>query len=517
MTISAFERAFGNRITLRATGGNVPENQFQRIHLYHFSDYHGQLLPWHYPPFGLVGGLPRTITALQHIRRSPNALVFCGGDMLMAGDTFADYNRGIDIQWFNSLIDAMAFGNHDAVYGPSHFQTYAAELDFPILCANMSHTNGELALHERLVEYRIFHVGGYRIGVFALADSDFPSLMTPEQYPFAHATFVDPIACARRVVAQLRSVENADVVILIGHVGFEESCYIAEEVTGIDVIFGAHSHLQMPLQYIAKTRTVTISAYQHLAFLAHIELIFAHDNLYAIDGALLPVTETLAEEPSVARWVAQRQADMLAEPALQLYQVPFATLPEALSIMHLVERDTEMGNFIAEVMRTQVQSDIAMLTVNSIRAGLQAGNITDMQLRSVLPYPNDICLFELDGTILLALLHQAIRNHGTDMFIQVAGIRLRAEWGHLTSIVVGAQDIVRDLSDPVRAMRQRYRVTTTSYMAYTAPQYAPLFATGILLSRQVDLYTAVRTALTTTMHYTYRTDGRLTVRPTTHS
>jgi 5'-nucleotidase len=171
----------------------------QTVTLFHFSDYHSHALPF-YTDDGERGGIARAIGYLKQQKRR-GALVFSGGDTINKGSpAWSDTYQCAEWSWWNGIVDAMAFGNHDADYGYEAFERCRESTRYPILSAN---TAG-------LRPYRVFTREGLRIGVFALAGSDFAQLVKVPQL-----TFTDPVAAARETVRALRETERVDAVVLI--------------------------------------------------------------------------------------------------------------------------------------------------------------------------------------------------------------------------------------------------------------------------------------------------------------
>ena len=56
--------------------------------------------------------------------------------------------------------------------------------------------------------YKVFQAGGVKIGVFALAGSDFERLVRPNLRPYAGAMFADRVATARQVVAAHKAYDQ---------------------------------------------------------------------------------------------------------------------------------------------------------------------------------------------------------------------------------------------------------------------------------------------------------------------
>jgi len=95
----------------------------------------------------------------------------------------------------------MALGNHDMDYGRAAFDRCRAQLRYPILSANT----------DRMQKTAVVRAHGVRVGVFAVAGSDFASLVKTEGFKFG-----DSVAAARDAVRDLREREHVDAVVMIG-------------------------------------------------------------------------------------------------------------------------------------------------------------------------------------------------------------------------------------------------------------------------------------------------------------
>lgn len=348
------------------------------VTLFHFSDYHSHALPF-YTEQGERGGIARAIGYLKR-QKQRGALVFNGGDTINRGaPAWSDRYQCAEWAWWNGVVDAMAFGNHEADYGLETFRRCRDAARYPILSAN---TSGMKA-------YQVFTRNGLRIGVFAIAGSDFPRLVNVPEL-----TFGDPVAAARETVRALRERERVDAVVMIGHQHAEDDYALARAVPGIDLILGTHSHLARELVQIAGTRTWFISPSQYLTYISWIELRFADGKLGAIDGALVPVDARMPEDPRIARRVARMQ-ERLERDMPELFR-PIGSLAAPLPVEALARRALES-------MRQVTNAPIAISTTSSFRRPLPAGTVTMELLRAVLPYDNEIVVCTMTGAALQRL------------------------------------------------------------------------------------------------------------------
>lgn len=390
------------------------------VTLLHVSDYHSHALPY-YADNGTVGGIARAIGYLSREKRR-GALVFSGGDTINKGSpAWSDKYGCAEWPWWNGILDAMAFGNHDADYGRAAFEQCAKAVRYPILSAN---TGG-------FRRYAVFETNGMRIGVFALAGSDFPGLVKVEGFSFG-----DPVAAARNAVRELRETERVHAVVMIGHEHAEADYELARAVPGIDLIFGSHSHLKRELTRIDGTETWYLSPGQYLETISRVELSFENGRVARVRGALVPVDARLPEDRSIARRVRRMQTALERDPQYRELFTPIARLDAPIGVGALAQRTLD-------AMRAAARADVALSTTSSFRQPLPAGVLNMELLRAALPYDNEIVVCAMSGAQLQRVLDYSHARAGTDS----------------ESFIAGADSI-----DPART----YRVAAADYLANVA-------------------------------------------------
>jgi len=345
-----------------------------RIVLLHFSDYHSHALPFYSEGRNDQGGIARAIRYLdrEHHR---GALVFSGGDTVNKGSpSWSDKYTCAEWPWLNGIVDAMALGNHDSDYGADAFAKCRSKIRYPILSAN---TNG-------FQRSAVFTSHGIRVGVFALAGSDFPTLVHTPGFMFG-----DRIAAARDVVVDLR--KRADVVVLIGHESLDDDIALAHEVPGIDVILGTHSHLKRELEKIDGTNTWIISPFQYLTYISRVELTFddAH-KLAKVSGGLVRVDRHLPSDARIAKRVASMETALEHDPQYESLFAPLGKLKTGLLV-------TQLGERTVALMRNVAHAGFAISTTSSFRQDLPPGTITMETLRNAMPYDNEIVTATMTG------------------------------------------------------------------------------------------------------------------------
>ena len=430
------------------------------VTLLHFSDYHSQALP-----FDGRGGIARAIGYLSR-HKQQGALVFSGGDMINRGaPAWSDRHGCVEWPWLNGIVDAMAFGNHDADYGYAAFARCRDALDYPILSAN---TAG-------FPPYVVLEASGVRIGVFAVAGADFSTLVRVPELRFG-----DPLAAARETVRTLREKERVAAVVLIGHQSAADDYELARTVEGIDVIFGSHSHLEKEPMQIPGTRTWFISGHQYLTHISRVDLTFDGKTLTSVSGELVPVDAEIAPDPAVRARVASLQRELERDPQYSALFVPFTTLPHALPI-EVLARTT------LEIMREAAGADVALSTASSFRRGLPAGPIHPELLRGALPYDNEIVVAQLPAARARELLAFA-RSRDGDAFgwssgAASDGIVTVATTDYLAKVAAGYRDFFRGVDVVGTGLRVRAELKKHLERRHETPAHLDRGRAPVMMSR----------------------------------
>jgi len=412
------------------------------VTLLYFSDYHSHALPFYSEGRPQQGGIARAIGYLRR-EHTRGGIVLSGGDMINKGSpAWSDKYRCVEWPWLNGIADAMAYGNHDADYGPGVFQRCGASINYPIVSANVVDGSGK----PLFTPYVILKRRGMRIGIFAVAGPDFETLVTPDARPVRDARFTDSVPAARDVVRRLREIEHADAVVMIGHEPRDDDFALARQVPGIDVIFGTHSHRRDELQKIPGTSTWFISPFQYLAYISRVVLRFEDHRLAGVRGGLVPVDGSLPADKRVKARVARLQRELERDPAYAELFRPIGTVARTIDVPAL-------GAMAVSLMRRLANADVAISTASSFRQAIPAGTLTMEVLRSALPYDNEIVVAELSGAALQTLLEVA--KSGADGGVYIEG-------------------------DAAPDPAKRYRVATTDYLARVATAYRDAFAGAVI-------------------------------------
>lgn len=379
----------------------------RRFAILHTNDWQSRLLGYgpnsEYSPDSLnddltVGGVARLASLLHERRAALGAtplLTLDAGDFSM-GTLFHTVTReeGGELRLLGALgYDATTLGNHEFDFRPAGLAQMIAAAErvgdapqVPILASNIGFSAESAdddaleALYRsgRIQPYRVVEKGGLRFGLFGLMGRDaveVSSLMAP-------VTFADPLATARDIVRLLREQERVDVVILLSHMGVSaqadgswrgEDVELVEQVPGIDLVIGAHSHslLREPLRVNDTTIVQVGSEIQYLG-----ELLMTQDaqgRARVVEYRLHAIDDRIPGDPAIGQRVAALQ-QAVSERVLAAhgyaFDQPLARVERTLTRAY---DDPVLGNLVTDALRRGAGSDIAFTGNGTLRDELYRG------------------------------------------------------------------------------------------------------------------------------------------------
>ena len=438
------------------------------ITILHTNDFHGALRPKQVDG-GESGGAANLVGLVERKRAAASGpiLLLDAGDALQ-GTFISNSNYGeAVVEVMNAAqVDAMTLGNHEFDWGLDVLQERIAQARFPVLAANIQTVAGRPL--PGVKPYVILGADGVRVGVIGLTYHDIKTIVAASA--IAGIRSLPPVNAVRRVLPEL--TEQADVVLVLSHLGLAPDKELARAVPEIPLIVGGHSHVVLRGgERVGETVIVQAGAYgEHLG-----KLVLHYDRATAQIVSIDTEGETLAVQDAgmpdadvagiVARWGAE--VDKQGQETIGSTAIPLDK-----------GRGSEMalGNLIADAMRTAdlgdgKKADIALHNDGGIRADLNAGRITFAEMYAVLPFDNILVGLDLTGEQAKEMLENGISSHGSE--VQVSGLRLvysmnKARGRRVIEVEVGGEPLDRT---------RTYRVVTINYLS-EHPQYEDSFGRG---------------------------------------
>ncbi|NNC83522.1 MAG: bifunctional metallophosphatase/5'-nucleotidase [Flavobacteriales bacterium] len=225
----------------------LPADEKRTLRIIHTNDMHSHIDPFpdDDPRYPGQGGMAERAYMIDRLRSDVDrVLLLDAGDIFQGTPYFNYFGGSLELELMSQMgYDAATMGNHDFDGGMDGFEKALEKCDFPFLCSNYDFT--DTILEGRTDDHRVFKRSGMRIGVFGLGIR-LKGLV--DSRLCAGVRYLDPITVAREQVKQLKEERKCDLVICLSHLGYAYEIdqvsdrIIAEQVDGIDLIIGGHTH-----------------------------------------------------------------------------------------------------------------------------------------------------------------------------------------------------------------------------------------------------------------------------------
>ncbi|USG66775.1 bifunctional metallophosphatase/5'-nucleotidase [Brevibacillus ruminantium] len=208
-----------------------------------------------------------------------------------------------------------------------------------------------------------------------------------------------PFELLREQIAALRS--SVDLVILLSHLGYPEDCRLAQEIEGVDIILGAHTHHQ--LAHGERVKETLIAQTGMLGTnVGHIRLVWDREahKVQEASAELFPSTEYPAD-PDLSAYLAQEQKNterLLERTAVRL----------SVELSNSWTEETSFGSALAASLRQWTQAEVGLAN-NGLLLTPLSGEVSYGDLLRCLPHPINPCAVSLTGEQLSRVLMQSIQ------------------------------------------------------------------------------------------------------------
>jgi len=486
------------------------------LRILHTNDHHAHLEAIDFNKDEL-GGILRRKTLIDKIR-SQNAatkeplLLLDAGDIFQGTLYFNRYLGQADLYFYNELgYNIGTLGNHEFDRGQKVLADFISKAKFPLISANIQ-VDKTSPLANKIKPWTVLQINREKVGVFGLTTEKTAVLSNPGN----GVTFTNPIKAAQKAVAALNA-QNVNKIIALTHIGINADRELAQQVNGIDIIVGGHSHTPLgnmpdatvPYPIIEKSpdgnEVLIVTDWEWGKYLGDISLTFDNNGeVISWQPSPTPVSKDIPPDSAFEKKLAQFAAPI---EALRRKVIGKTTVTLDGDRAKVRTQETNLGNLIADAILDKTRPDkaqVAIINSGGIRSSIPTGNITVGNVLEVLPFGNTIARLDLTGSQLKEALEKGVSKieNGEGRFPQVAGLRF--EFNPKAPVgkrILSIQIQNSDGNYQPLAASSTYRVITNSFLLNGGDGYDVFQSgknqidTGFLLADVVMDYITARSPI----------------------
>ncbi|MDQ0558839.1 5'-nucleotidase [Rhizobium mesoamericanum] len=471
------------------------------------------------------GGAARLKTAIDQRRNAlsgKNVLLLNGGDNFQGSLFYTTYKGAAEAEVLNDMkFDVMTVGNHEFDDSEDGLATFLDKVKFPVISANVLAGDGS-KLGDRIKPSLVLDVGGQKIGIVGAVTNDTEELSSPGP----KVMIADDVQTITAAVEDLKK-QGVNKIIALTHVGYPRDLAAIAKIPDVDVVVGGHSHSLLsntdpkaegPYPTMVGNpggyKVPVVQAASYSKYLGDLVVTFDDNGVVKeAKGDPILIDSSFTPDPTLTARITE-----LAKPIEELRKKVIGSSEAPIDGDRTVCRVKEcsMGNLVADAMLDRGRSQgmtIAIQNGGGLRASIDAGDVTQGEVITVLPFQNTLATFQLTGADFRKALENGLGKieEGAGRFPQVSGVKYifdktKPAGSRLVSVEVKDGDNFVPLDDA-----KTYGVVTNNFMRAGGDGYS-IFETAGKNAYDFGPDLADVTAEYLAAHSPYKpyTDGRIT-------
>ncbi len=441
------------------------------------------------------GGFARLNAVVKAERAKGGNVIYAHAGDLISPSLLSGLDQGEHTIALTNIAppDIFTPGNHEFYFGEQMFRARMSEARFPLFAANLRDRSGQLLPGFKDTEIR--DIGRLKVGFVGLTEEDSPTLSNPGDNLVFAPIFETALAHAKDLKAQ-----GADMIVAVVHA--ERTIDLKLYDSGLfDLVLSGHDH---DLILLYNGRTVLAESMTEANYVTAIDVkaeveekdgkrrVTWWPDIRVID------TATVTPDPETQARIEAYRKELDAD-----LNIAIGATSEPLDSRKALLRTQEaaIGNLIADALRAQTQSDVAIVNGGGIRGNKQypaGAELTRRDILTELPFGNRTVKLAVTGDMIKAALENGVSDvaNAAGRFPQVSGLTFTADLmrpvgERVDNIMIGGRPL-----DPAAS----YTLATNDYMAGGGDGYValeagtPLLAVrdGKLMANDVMAYVAAQ-------------------------
>lgn len=377
----------------------------EKVHILHTNDIHS-----HFGQMPFIAGGIRKLQS-EFLEKGEKSVVVDLGDHAdrMSSITEGTWGRAnVEIMNLSGYRYAAVGNNEGLTFPKDRLLSYYDNAQFTVICSNLLDATTKQN-PPFMKPYIIDHLGSMKVCWISVTAN----------YPVYHELgwqVLIPNIQIEKIVKKIRS--HVDLIIILSHTGYKNDMILANEVSGIDLIIGAHTH-DLLESGVNVNNTFIIQAGKFGQYLGQTTIEFDPETkrVIKISGKCHDVQQfPKASDVEGLIMESQKLADQVLGPSI-------VSLEQEFPVDWYSE--SPLGSLLAEGIRDWVDAEIAMVNAGQLLFSLPKGPVTRKDLLALCPHPINPCKLDIKGIHIQAILEEALTE--ISIHRQVRGLGFRGK------------------------------------------------------------------------------------------
>eukprot|EP00343_Euplotes_focardii_P012217 CAMPEP_0205834460 /NCGR_PEP_ID=MMETSP0206-20130828/50775_1 /ASSEMBLY_ACC=CAM_ASM_000279 /TAXON_ID=36767 /ORGANISM="Euplotes focardii, Strain TN1" /LENGTH=396 /DNA_ID=CAMNT_0053141477 /DNA_START=173 /DNA_END=1364 /DNA_ORIENTATION=- len=371
-------------------------------------------------------------------------------------------------------VDVACVGNHDLDYGVDRFIELKGKTEFPWLLTNVFDSKTKLPLGETLDHIIIEH-DGIKMGLIGLAESEWlDSIVALEEEDYIYEDF---IKSGRKWCKKLRE-EGCEMVIALTHMRLPNDKKLCDKVEDLDIVLGGHDHMSCVLNINDTLLCKSLTDFREFS-LIKVRMNCSKESL--LSECHNSVINQINHKKQLIMSVDKTSITSEFEPDEDLQKIVdgfweelnvkmdrpagYAGVELDARFDQIRCKETNIANFIADVVRFSNQADVAILNSGCLRMDgvIPVGVFKWKEVDTLFPIVDETVILRVPGAKLLEALENGVSEVPKleGRFPCLSGVRIKydPEKPQMSRIID-----CKINGEPIH-MKKLYKVATKEFLA----------------------------------------------------
>lgn len=315
------------------------------------------------------------------------------GDIILGANYTHNQVANQFLNWSGFI--ASALGNHELdIVDPTKMAALLDNANYKMLAANID-VDKNSPVYGRIQKSMVVEKDGEKYGLIGIAPSDMNERvkMNNTLKDFKVATPDETIKIVQEEVNKLKA-QGINKIVVLSHEGIKNDKKLAQETEGIDIIFGAHTHDL--IEGIKEGENLFSSKSGEPVVITQAGKDGETVGILNVDfdekGVIKKVQNNVIKTRAYNRplFIKDSVESILGKPEV-IGRVKSAVEPPE---KRLIENNPH-GNLIADAMRMELGTDIAILNAGNIRGSFTSGPIDTRLISDITPFEDNMMILGL--------------------------------------------------------------------------------------------------------------------------